>query len=153
MKDYLKCSLTKEEEDLIIAIIWITAKDYKKRLYKRKKYQLISIEDIELSVEDEYSFVKFEIKEESRFFKTFTKADKEKIVKYVDGVLLELSLNKFKIALTFDEKLVLFLCFFNKYSEKDAASFLQVKLRRIKYLKESLKIKKEKFLGGLKNFK
>ena len=53
MKDYLKCSLTKEEEDLIIAIIWITAKDYKKRLYKRKKYQLISIEDIELSVEDE----------------------------------------------------------------------------------------------------
>ena len=43
MKDYLKCSLTKEEEDLIIAIIWITAKDYKKRLYKGKNTNLYQL--------------------------------------------------------------------------------------------------------------
>lgn len=35
MKDYLRCPLSQEERDLITAIIWITTKDYKKRLYKK----------------------------------------------------------------------------------------------------------------------
>ena len=41
MKDYLKCSLSQEEKDLISVIIWVTAKDYKKRLYKRNQYQFL----------------------------------------------------------------------------------------------------------------
>ncbi len=151
MRDYLKCSLTEDEKNLVNAIIWMTARDYKKRLYRKSKYQLISIDDVEVSTEDEYSFVKIETREEFDHFYVLTETDKERIVEYVNCVLLELSLYKFGIALTFDEKLVLFLCSFKKYSEKHTASLLQVKLRRIKYLKESLKIKKEKFLGGYKN--
>ena len=151
MKDYLTCPLSQEERDLITAIIWVTAKDYKKRLYKKSKHQLIPIDDVELSVEDEYNFTHFDIKKNKRFVEPLNMFDKEKIVEHVDRVLLELSLNKLKKALTFDEKLVLFLCIFNPYPEKHAAFLLQVKPRRIRYLKESMKIKKERFLGGNKN--
>ncbi|MGN1301845.1 MAG: hypothetical protein ACI4U9_04935 [Clostridia bacterium] len=151
MKDYLKCPLSQEERDLITAIIWITARDYKKRMYKRSRHVLLPIDDIEISVEDEYDFFGFQTRGNSDFANPIDEYDKISIVDYVDDVLLELSLDKFKIALTFDEKLVLFLCFFKHYSEKKAAYLLQVKIRRIKYLKESYKLKKEKYLGGLKN--
>lgn len=151
MKDYLKCSLSQEEKDLITAIIWITAKDYKKRMYKRNRRVLLPIDDVEISVEDEYDLFGFKTREIYDFVNPINDLDKISINDYVDDVLSELSLDKFKIALTFDEKLVLFLCFFKHYSEKKTAYLLQVKIRRIKYLKESYKLKKEKYLGGLKN--
>lgn len=151
MKNYLYCSLSQEEKNLITSIIWITAKDFKKQIYKRScKHPVIPIDDVELSVEDEYDFLNIKTRGDFDFTRPLTKFDKERIVEHVDRVLIELSLNKFKVALTFDEKLVLFLCRFIELSEEDAASLLQVKSRRIRYLKESMKPKKEKFLGGNK---
>lgn len=151
MKDYLKCSLSQDEKDLITSIIWVTAKDFKRQIYKRNcKHPLIPIDDVELSVEDEYDFINLKTRGDFDFTRPLVEFDKERIVVHVDRVLLELSLNKFKIALTFDEKLVLFLCNFMQFSEDNVAFLLQVKPRRVRYLKESMKPKKEKFLGGNK---
>lgn len=151
MENYLKCTLTKEEEKLIRSIIWITARSYKKRMYERNRIQYVPFDEITMFKEDQYSFFDVATREEYGLFHVLNEIEKEEIVRRVDCVLVELSLYKFKIALTFDEKLVLFLCSFKKYSEKHASNLLNVKIRRIKYLKESLKIKKEKFLGGYKN--
>lgn len=151
MKDYLRESLTQEEKDLVVAVIWRTAKKVKQRIFAKKDNRIVPIDEVELFSEDEYNFVKIETRGNLDSFRVLTSEAKERIVKYVDDVLTELSLYKFRIALTFDEKLVLFLCSFRHYPEKKAALMLQVKLRRIKYLKESFKIKREKFLGGFKN--
>ncbi len=151
MKDYLKEPLTQEEHNLIIAVIWKTAKKTKERIVNNKYRKFVPIDDVDLASEDEYDFVKFETRGDFDFINVLTKETKERIVEYVDGVLIELSLYKFRVALTFDEKLVLFLCSFKSYSRKQSAFMLQVTTNRIKYLKESIKIKKEKFIGGIRN--
>lgn len=151
MKNYLNSSLSEEEKKLINAIIWVTSKSYKNRKYKRKTYNFIPIDDLNLSVEDEYDFLGIKPRGNFDFIKPLTEIEKIDVVDYVDNILMELSLKKFKVALTFDEKLVLFLCFFKHYSEKKASYLLKVKVRRISYLKETYKIKKEKYLGGYKN--
>lgn len=149
MKDYLNCPLSQEERDLIIAIIWITAKDYKKRLYKRNKNQLIPIDDVEISVEDEYNFVNFDTRGDFDLARPIAMVDRVRIVEYVDSILSELSLNKFRIALTFDEKLVLFLYCFKKYTEEQVALLLGVSRRTIIRKNKSIQDKKSMFLGGM----
>lgn len=151
MKDYLNCPLSEEEKNMIDSIIWVAAKCYKNRRYNKNRHGYVPIDDVVLSVEDEYDFFGNQTRGNFDFIRPLTEFDKISVVDYVDSVLIELSLNKFKVALTFDEKLVLFLCFFKHYSEKKAAYLLQVKLRRISYLKETYKIKKENYLGGIKN--
>lgn len=149
MKDYLKCPLSQEERDLITAIIWITAKDYKKRLYKRSRNQLIPIDDVEISVEDKYDFANFDTRGDFDLARPIAMVDKVRIVEYVDSILSELSLNKFRIALTFDEKLVLFLYCFKKYTEEQVALLLGVSRRTIIRKNKSLEDKKSIFLGGM----
>ena len=149
MKDYLKCSLSQEEKDLISVIIWVTAKDYKKRLYKRNQYQLIPIEDMVISVEDEYNFVNLDTRGDFDFARPIAMVDKVRIVEYVDSILSELSLYEFRKALTFDEKLVLFLYSFQKLTEEKVAILLEVSSRTIIRRNKSIKIKKEMFLGGM----
>lgn len=78
-------------------------------------------------VEDEYNFIPFNTKKNLRFVEPLNMFDKERIVEHVNRVFLELSLNKFKKTLIFDEKLVLFLCIFNPYAEKHATFLLQAK--------------------------
>jgi len=149
MKDYLKCSLSQEEKDLISVIIWVTAKDYKKRLYKRNQYQLLPIEDVVISVEDEYNFVNLDTRGDFDFARPIAMADKVRIVEYVDRILSELSLNKFRIALTFDEKLVLFLYSFKELTEEQVAMLIGVSSRTIIRRNKSIENKKEMFLGGI----
>lgn len=149
MKDYLKCPLSQEERDLIIAIIWITAKDYKKRLYKRNMNPLIPIDDVEISVEDEYNFANFDTRGDFDLARPIAMVDKVRIVEYVDSILSELSLNKFRIALTFDEKLVLFLYCFKKYTEEQVALLIGVSRRTIIRKNKSIEDKKSMFLGGM----
>lgn len=149
MKDYLKCSLSQEEKDLISVIIWVTAKDYKKRLYKRNRRQLIPIDDVVISVEDEYNFVNFDTRGDSDFAGPIAMVDKVRIVEYVDRILSELSLNKFRIALTFDEKLVLFLYCFKKNTEQQVATIIGISSRTVRRRKKSLEEKIEVFLGGM----
>ena len=114
MKDYLKYPLSQEERDLITSIIWITAKSYKQRLYKRNRHQLIQFDDVDIPVEDEYDFFSLKTRGNFDFAKPIAMVDKVRIVEYVDSILLELSLYEFKEALTFDEKLVLLLYSFQK---------------------------------------
>ncbi len=149
MKDYLKCALSQEEKDLISVIIWVTAKDYKKRLYKRNRHQLIPIDDVVISVEDEYSFVNLDTRGDFDFARPIVMVDKVRIVEYVDSILSELYLRKFKIALTFDEKLVLFLYCFKKYTEQQVAIMMDVSERTVRRRKKSLEEKIEVFLGGM----
>jgi len=149
MKDYLKCSLSQEEKDLISVIIWVTAKDYKKRLYKRNQYQLLPIEDVVISVEDEYNFVNLDTRGDFDFARPIAIVDKVRIVEYVDRILSELSLNKFRIALTFDEKLVLFLYSFKELTEEQVAMLIGVSSRTIIRRNKSIENKKEMFLGGI----
>ena len=150
MKDYLKCPLSQEERDLITAIIWITAKDFKKQFYKRNyKNSIIPIDDLELSVEDEYNFLNWKTRGDFVFVRPLTKCEKKRIVEYVDRVLSELSLKKLKVALTFEEKLVLFLYYFEKNTEENVAIFLGVTRRTICNKKDSIENKKSDFLGGI----
>ena len=152
MKNYLYCSLSQEEKDLITSIIWVTAKDFKRQNYKRIcKHPIIPIDDVDLSVEDEYDFSNLKTRGDFDFARPIAMIDKVRIVENVDRILSELSLYEFKIALTFDEKLVLFLYCFKKYSQSDVALLLNYNVRRIKYLNKTLKEKKEIFLGGFKN--
>lgn len=149
MKDYLKCSLSQEEKDLIISIIWITAKSYKQRLYKRNQHQLIPIDDVNIPVEDEYNFFNLKTRGDFDFARPIAMVDKVRIVEYVDRILSELSLYKFKIALTFDEKLVLFLYSFKKLTEEQVAVLIGVSSRTIIRRNKSIENKKEMFLGGM----
>ena len=149
MKDYLKCALSQEEKNLISVIIWVTAKDYKKRLYKRNRHQLIPIDDVVISVEDEYSFVNLDTRGDFDFARPIVMVDKVRIVEYVDSILSELYLRKFKIALTFDEKLVLFLYCFKKYTEQQVAIMMDVSERKVRRRKKSLEEKIDVFLGGM----
>lgn len=151
MKNYLKCTLSQEEKDLITAIIWVTAKNYKKRLFKRNRHQLIPIDDVEISVEDEYEFVKFETRSDFDFTRPIAMSNRVRIVEYIDRILSELSLNKFKVALTFDEKLVLFLYCFKKFTEEKVATLMGVSRRTIIRKNKSIENKKIMYLGGLWN--
>jgi len=149
MKNYLKESLTKDEKDLIVSIIWITAKSYKQRLYKRNQHQLIQFNDVDIPVEDEYDFFSLKTKGNFDFAKPIAMPDKVRIVKYVNNILLELSLYELKKALTFDEKLVLFLYSFKELTEEQVAMLVGVSSRTIIRRNKSIEKKKERLLGGM----
>lgn len=149
MKDYLKCPLSQEERDLITAIIWITAKSYKQRLYKKNQYQLIPFDDVDIPVEDEYDFLNLKTRGDFDFVRPIAMIDKVRIVEYVDKILSELSLYEFKIALTFDEKLVLFLYSFKELTEEQVAMLIGVSSRTIIRKNKSIEKKKERLLGGM----
>ncbi len=152
MKDYLKYPLSQEERDLITSIIWITAKSYKQRLYKRNRHQLIQFDVVDIPVEDEYDFFSLKTRGDFDFAKPIAMVDKVRIVEYVDSILLELSLYEFKEALTFDEKLVLLLYSFQKNTQEKIAFLLSVTDRTIRNRLRSIETKKRDFiLGGLKN--
>ena len=151
-KNYLECSLTDEEEKLIKAIIFMKSSQYKKRLYsKRNKDICIPIENTNLSSEDEYCYENLEAKGDLRFIEPLNNIEKMDVINSIDNILNELSLWDFCAALTFDEKLVLFFCSFRKYTEKQVSYLLKANLNRIKYVKRTLKEKKNKFMGGMKN--
>lgn len=149
MKDYLKCPLSQEERDLITAIIWITAKSYKQRLYKKNQHQLIPFDDVDIPVEDEYDFLNLKTRGDFDFVRPIAMIDKVRIVEYVDRILSELSLYEFKIALTFDEKLVLFLYSFKELTEEQVAMLIGVSSRTIIRKNKSIEKKKERLLGGM----
>jgi len=150
MKNYLYCSLSQEEKDLITSIIWVTAKDFKRQNYKRIcKHPIIPIDDVDLSVEDEYDFSNLKTRGDFDFARPIAMADKVRIVEYMDSILSEVSLNSFKIALTFDEKLVLFLYCFKKYTEEQVALLIGVSRRTIIRKNKSIEDKKSMFLGGM----
>ena len=147
MKDYLKEELSSKERETIIAIIKVTARCYKNRLYKRNKTKILSIDDIDLPIEDDYTVFVFRIKKNISLSVPLTMEEKNKIVQYVDNVLNELSLFDFKRALT----LVLFLYKFKSFTEIQTANFLDCCERTIRYRNESIKEKKMKYIGGINN--
>lgn len=58
MKDYLRESLTQEEKDLVVAVIWRTAKKVKQRIFAKKDNRIVPIDEVELFSEDEYNLLK-----------------------------------------------------------------------------------------------
>ena len=151
-KNYLECSLTKEEKKLILGIIIMKSSQFKKRLYtEQTKKIFIPLESVIISSEDEYCYGNLEMNGDLRFIAPLSNIEKMDIVNRIDIILNELSLWDFCAALTFDEKLVLFFCSFKKYTGEQVAYLLQVNLNRIKYVKRTLKEKKNKFMGGIKN--
>jgi len=151
MKDYLKEELSSKEREMILAIIKVTARCFKNRLYQRNKIRMLPIDDIDLPIEDDYTVFVFKIKKNISLSVPLTMEEKNKIVQYVDNVLNELSLFDFKRALTFDEKLVLFLYRFKKFTENQTADFLDCCERTVRYRNESIKEKKIKYIGGIDN--
>lgn len=151
MKDYLSCPLTEEEKDLINGMIWRTAKTFKIRLATKKSLKTISIEDVELFEDDRYDFGSYDTIVFPRPLRPYSMKEKQVIVDYVDSLLSELSLNEFKIALTFEEKLVLFLYYFHKYIEDDVSILLGISKRTVTNRKSTIKEKKLEYLGGNNN--
>ncbi len=151
MKDYLKCSLTEDEKKLIKGIIWRTAKTYKQRGYKKSLEETLYIDDIEMGLEDEYQYVCSDTIVFTSPLRPYTQDEKQKIIDFMDSMLKELSLNRFRIALTFEEKLVFFLYYFQKYTEDDIVILLGISKRTLTNRKKSIKSKRVEILGGNKN--
>lgn len=149
MKDYLKCPLTEDEKKLIKGIIWMTAKSYKQKKYQKVTKRPLCIDELELCSEDEYEYVSSDTIVFPSPLRAYTKNEKQKIVDYIDSILDELSLNKFRRALTFEEKLVLFLYDVQKYMDKDIIVLLGISKRTIANRKKEIKDKKKKFRGGI----
>lgn len=151
MKDYLIYPLSEDEKREISGIIWRTAYTYRNRLSTKQTEETVSLEDITLSAEDKYDYGNVEGRLLPGIVRPLVQEEKERIVEYVDSVLIELWLEDFKVALTFEEKLVLFLYVFQKYNEDDIAIFIGVSKRTITNRKKAIKDKKPNRLGGNKN--
>jgi len=151
MKDYLTTPLSEDERKLILGIIWRTAYTFRNRLNEKKTNEEISLDDVTLYSEDKYYYGNSEGTILPGIVRPLAQEEKERIVEYVDNILIELWLEDLIVALTFEEKLVLFLCLFQKYTEDDASIFIGLSKRTIANRKTSIKSKKPQRLGGILN--
>ena len=109
MKDYLKEKLTQEERLLILGIIWKVARKYKVKYYNEQKKYCGIIDNIDLSIEDTYTFYKCNLQSEILSLSPLTDEQKCDIVMEFDSLLRESCLFELIRTLTFNEKLVFFL--------------------------------------------
>lgn len=64
MKDYLKEKLTQEERLTILGIIWKVARKYKRKYYNEQNRYCEIIDNIDLAIEDTYTFYKYNLQSE-----------------------------------------------------------------------------------------
>ena len=159
MKDYLKDSLSDEEERYIYGIINKTILKYFRKTNKLEK-ESISIDDDDfpeelLATEDKYNFVnkKLETKilRDICASKPYSKDEMKEIVDTLENIAVELGLSMFITPLTFNEKLVVFLLYLKKYQVNQIAFLLDVNRRTICNRVNSFKKKVSDVKVNLKN--
>lgn len=141
MKNYLKCSLTDDEKSEIIGIIWMVVRNFKYRLNKRNNNTVELIEDLDLTYSDKYDFEHIQFEDYRENLCPLTESQKTNIVNKLNTLMDDLSLFELKRALTFNEKLVFFFVFMEKYKAVDTQKLLNVSKKTIYNWQESVKDK------------
>lgn len=149
MKDYLKEKLTQEERLIILGIIWKVAHKYKNRYYNEQKKYCEFIDNIDLAIEDTYTFYKYNLQSEIISLTPLTEEQKCNIVMKFDSLLRESCLFELIRTLTFNEKLVFFLYYLEDYKNMEVAVLLNNSERTILNRRKSIDIKIKRMKGEL----
>ena len=144
MKNYLKEPLTDDEKKEIKGIIWMVVRNCKHKINKMKnKVELV--DDLGLIYNDSYKFEYLEFGDYRDSLTPLTELDKTDIVNKLNTLMDDLTLFELKIALTFNEKLVFFFVFMEKYKLKNVQFLLSVDRKTIYNRQKSVEAKIEFF--------
>lgn len=144
MKDYLKEPLTEDEKREIKGIIWMVVRNCKHKINKIKdKVELV--DDLGLIYNDSYKFEYLEFGDYRDSLTPLTESDKTDIVNKLNTLMDDLTLFELKRALTFNEKLVFFFVFMEKYKLKNVQFLLSVDRKTIYNRQKSVEAKIEFF--------
>ncbi len=149
MKNYLKEKLTQEERLMILGIIWKVAHKYKNRYYNEQNKYCEFIDNIDLAIEDTYTFYKYNLQSEIISLTPLTEEQKSNIVMKFDSLLRESCLFELIRTLTFNEKLVFFLFYLENYKNMEVAALLNNSERTILNRRKSIDSKIKKMKGEL----
>jgi len=149
MKNYLKEKLTQEERLMILGIIWKVAHKYKNRYYNEQNKYCEFIDNIDLAIEDTYTFYKYNLQSEIISLTPLTEEQKSNIVMKFDSLLRESCLFELIRTLTFNEKLVFFLFYLENYKNMEVATLLNNSERTILNRRKSIDSKIKKMKGEL----
>ena len=149
MKDYLKEKLTQEERLIILGLIWKVARKYKRKYFLEQKRYCEIIDNIDLQVEDTYTFYTFNSQRDIVSLTPLTDEQKCDIVMEFDSLLRESCLFELIRTLTFNEKLVFFLFYLEEYKNMEVAALLNNAERTILNRRKSIDNKIKKMKGEL----
>ena len=151
MKNYLEEKLTQEERLIIFGVIWKTARKFKNKYFVEKKCYCELIDNLDLSVEDVYTFYTYNSQGRIMSLAPLTEAQKCDVVTDFDSLSRELCLFELIRTLTFNEKLVFFLFYIEEYKNIEIAKLLNITDRTIRNRKKSIDKKIENMKGDFKN--
>lgn len=149
MKDYLKEKLTQEERLIILGLIWKVARKYKRKYFLEQKRYCEIIDNIDLQVEDTYTFYTYNSQRDIVSLTPLTDEQKCDIVMEFDSLLRESCLFELIRTLTFNEKLVFFLFYLEDYKNMEVAALLNNAERTILNRRKSIDNKIKKMKGEL----
>lgn len=149
MKDYLKEKLTQEERLIILGLIWKVARKYKRKYFLEQKRYCEIIDNIDLQVEDTYTFYTYNSQRDIVSLTPLTDEQKCDIVMEFDSLLRESCLFELIRTLTFNEKLVFFLFYLEEYKNMEVAALLNNAERTILNRRKSIDNKIKKMKGKL----
>ena len=151
MKDYLKEKLTQEERLIILGLIWKVARKYKRKYFLEQKRYCEIIDNIDLQVEDTYTFYTYNSQRDIVSLIPLTDEQKCDIVMEFDSLLRESCLFELIRTLTFNEKLVFFLFYLEEYKNMEVAALLNNAERTILNRRKSIDNKIRKMKGELQD--
>ena len=161
MKDYLKEPLSNEEKSFVYGIIRKSSLKFIREYTKVKNNEVLLSDKEGLSEEDLADTTKLDlidkildnkILKDISVLKPYTQYEQEKIVETLEKFAFESGLLRFITPLTFNEKLVVFLLYVEKYQVNEICILLNVSRmaiwRRDKSLKKKISKVKEKMKNG-----
>lgn len=160
MKNYLKESLSDEEEKYLYGIINKTILKYQRILSRKLERETISLDENEslkelFAVNDTYNFgndlSETKILRGVSALKPYTVEEQKRIVEALENTAKESGLSVFITPLTFNEKLVVFLLYLENYKATQVMKLLNVDRKTIYNREKSIKNKFEKIKEDLKN--
>ena len=161
MKDYLKEPLSNEEKSFVYGIIRKSSLKFIREYTKVKNNEVLLSDKEGLSEDDLADTTKLDlidkildnkILKDISVLKPYTQYEQEKIVETLEKFAFESGLLRFITPLTFNEKLVVFLLYVEKYQVNEICILLNVSRmaiwRRDKSLKKKISKVKEKMKNG-----
>lgn len=149
MKDYLKESLSQEEKLIIVGMIWKVARKYKRKYFLEQRRNCALIDNIDLAIEDNYTFHKKNSHFEIMSLTPLTDEQKCDIVMELDSLLRESCLFELIRTLTFNEKLVFFLYYLEDYKNVEVSLLLENTEKTILNRRNSIDNKIENMKGEI----
>lgn len=148
MKDYLKENLSKDEESEIAGIIWMVVRNCRYKFFNQNENTLSLIDNLDITYNDIYSFENLKFEDYRDRLCPLTESEKTDIVNKLNTLMDDLALYELKRALTFNEKLVFFFSFMEKYKNKTVQLLLSVDRKTIYNRQQTIKAKIDFFREG-----